>query len=277
MKRPVGAKNATIKNFPNNAIELKLRVPARICAAKKRSMLDGKVVFISGGTGFIGTALCQTCAEYGATVIFSYYNNAEKAGELQQTVPGSRRIQINLKDVADTTEKIEVLYQEVEKIDVLVNNAGVSQVMPFAMLEEEDLDYMLDVNVKGTVFLTKAVVRGMIRNKSGVIVNIGSIAGHRMFDVPVHYALSKAALTGFTFSLASELKRFGIRVNSVVPGLIEDGVSKNLPEELRADFTKHCAAGRSGTGREVAEVVCFLASDRASYINGQNIVVDGGI
>ena len=240
-------------------------------------MLDGKIVFVSGGTGFLGSAICQACAEYGATVIFSYHKNGEKAETLQSTVKGSRGIQINLKDVTDITDKIEQLYREIERIDVLVNNAGVSQIMPFAMLEEEDLDYMLDVNVKGTVFLTKAVVRGMIRHRSGVIVNIGSIAGHRMFDVPVHYALSKAAIAGFTYSLAAELKRFGIRVNSVVPGLLEDGISKGIPEDLQEDFTKHCAVGRPGRGREVAETVCFLASDRASYINGQNIFVDGGI
>jgi NAD(P)-dependent dehydrogenase (short-subunit alcohol dehydrogenase family) len=242
-----------------------------------KNMLDNKVVFVSGGTGYLGSAICRACTEYGASVIFSYYKHEDKAQELLDTIKGTKAIQLNLKDVSDTTAKIEGLYQEIERIDVLVNNAGVSQVMPFAMLEEEDLDYLLNVNVKGAVFLTKAVVRGMIRQRSGVIVNIGSIAGHRMFDVPVHYALSKAAIAGFTYALAAELKRFGIRVNSVVPGLLEDGVGKGVPEDLREDFSKHCAAGRPGTGREVADMVCFLASDRASYINGQHIFVDGGI
>jgi 3-oxoacyl-[acyl-carrier protein] reductase len=98
-----------------------------------------------------------------------------------------------------------------------------------------------------------------------------------MFDVPVHYALSKAAIAGFTYALAAELKRFGIRVNSVVPGLLEEGIATGIPEHLQKDFTQHCAAGRPASGREIAEVVCFLVSDRASYINGQNIFVDGGI
>jgi 3-oxoacyl-[acyl-carrier protein] reductase len=240
-------------------------------------MLDHKVVFVSGGTGFIGTAICQACVDYGAQVIFSYYQQVEKAQALAKSLRNCRNVQINLKDVNDINQKIDKIYQEIDKIDVLVNNAGISQVLPFAMLEEEDLDDTLAVNVKGTVFLTKAVARRMIKHKRGVIINIGSIAGQRMLEVPVHYALSKAAISGFTYALAAEFKRFNIRVNSVVPGLIEEGISRYIPDDLKADFNKHCAAGRPGSGREVAEVVCFLASDRASYINGQNICVDGGI
>jgi 3-oxoacyl-[acyl-carrier protein] reductase len=89
--------------------------------------------------------------------------------------------------------------------------------------------------------------------------------------------MTKAAISGFTFALAGELKRFGIRVNSVVPGLLDGGVGQGVPEALRNDFIEHCAAGRAGTAREVAELICFLASDRAGYINGQNIAIDGGI
>lgn len=240
-------------------------------------MLKGKTVFISGGTGFIGSEICRLCAEYGAKVIFSYLENREKAEELLSSIEGSIGVQLDLRDIKDVNRKIEDLYKQIGAIDVLVNNAGVAQIMPLAMLEEEDLDYTLDISVKGTVFLTKAVVRGMIRNKRGNVVNIGSIAGHRLYDVPVHYALSKAAISGFTYSLANEFKRFGIRVNSVVPGLIEGGISKAIPDEQREDFISHCAVGRPGTAREVAEVVCFLASDRSSYINAQNIFVDGGI
>ncbi len=240
-------------------------------------MLENKTVFVSGGTGYLGSDICRTFAGYGAKVIFSFHESKEKAEELMNEIKGSRGVRINMKDVHDIKKKIDQMHERIEAVDVLVNNAGVSQVMPFSMLEEEDVDFMLDVNVKGTVFLTKAVVRRMIKRRQGVIINIGSIAGHRMFDVPVHYALSKAAISGFTFALAVELKRFGIRVNSVVPGMLEEGVSNGIPEELRQDYLKHCATGRPGTGREVAEVVCFLASDRARYINGQNIFIDGGI
>ncbi|MDR1701564.1 MAG: SDR family oxidoreductase [Sporomusaceae bacterium] len=240
-------------------------------------MLQGKKVFVSGGSGFIGAEICRACAEYGAAVYFSYYENEEAAEKLAAEIQGAQAIKLNLRDVADITAKIETLYQTVELMDVLVNNAGTSQIMPFSMLAEEDVDYLLDVNVKGTVFLTKAVIRRMIKHRKGTVVNLGSIAGHRMFDVPVHYAFSKAAISGFTMSLTAELKRYGIRVNSVVPGLIAGGIGQGIPPELQEKFTDHCAAGRPGTAREIAEVVCFLASERASYVNGQNIFVDGGI
>jgi NAD(P)-dependent dehydrogenase (short-subunit alcohol dehydrogenase family) len=106
---------------------------------------------------------------------------------------------------------------------------------------------------------------------------MGSIAGTRLLDVPVTYAMSKAAMSGFTFSLATEVKKFGIRVNTIIPGMIEGGVSNGVPDDLKNDFIKHCVTGRTGKGEEVAELVCFIASDKAAYINGQNITIDGGI
>ena len=133
------------------------------------------------------------------------------------------------------------------------------------------------MNLKGTIFLTRAVVRGMVRRKRGTIVNIGSIAGHRILDVPVTYAVSKAALTGLTVALAAELRRFKVRVNTVIPGLMEGGVSGGVPDDLRQEFLDHCLAGRAGKAEEVAAAVCFLASDEASYINGQHLCVDGGV
>jgi 3-oxoacyl-[acyl-carrier protein] reductase len=240
-------------------------------------MLTGKTIFISGGTGHLGLEICRTCHEYGGRVIFSYHQNHEAAKKLLDEIPDSKAVSIDLLNVNSIKEAIEKLYQEVNIIDVLVNNAAVSQIMPLPLIEEEDIDWIMDVNIKGTLFITKNILKGMIRNKTGVIVNVGSIAGTRMLDVPVTYAMTKAAINGFTFALASELKRFGIRVNSVVPGLLDGGVGQGVPETLRKDFIAHCAAGRAGKASEVAEVICFLASERANYINGQNIAVDGGI
>lgn len=240
-------------------------------------MLAGKIAFVSGGTGYIGTEICRTLARYGAQVIFSYHGNEEKAGALVKELNGARAVQLNFRDAKQITGTIETLYKEINRIDILVNNAAVSQVMPFAMLEEEDVDLAIDINMKGPIFLTKAVVRGMIRNKSGVIVSMGSIAGERVLAVPIMYAMTKASISGFTYALAPELKKFGIRVNSVVPGLLDGGVAQGVPGDLKTEFMKHCAAGRPGTAQEVAEVVAFLASDKASYINGQAIHVNGGI
>lgn len=240
-------------------------------------MFEQQKVLVSGGTGYLGEAICRACAGYGAEVFFTWHANEEKATQLTAELAGSRAIRLDIRDQAKVNETISALHREIEAFDVLINNAAVSQIMPFSMLESEDLDLLLDVNVKGTVFLTKAVVRPMIRRKQGTVVNIGSLAGHRMLDVPVHYALSKAAVAGFGMALAAELKRYNIRVNTVSPGLLADGVARGVPETQLQDYLKHCASGRPGTAAEVAETVCFLASGRSGYLNGQNIFVDGGI
>lgn len=240
-------------------------------------MLEGKTVFVSGGTGHIGSEICRTCCRYGATVIFSYHGNEGKARELARDLPGGKAVALDLRNVAGINTAMDILMRESGPVDVLVNNAGISHVMPLALVEEPDADLVFDANIKGTLFLTRALIKGMIRKNKGVIINIGSIAGERMLDVPVTYAMSKAAMTGLTVSLAVELKKFNIRVNTVIPGLIDGGVGSGVPDRQREDFIAHCATGRAGTAREVAEVICFLASDRASYVNGQHITVDGGV
>lgn len=239
-------------------------------------MLTGKIALVSGGTGYIGSEICRALTRYGARVIFSFHNNETKARELMEEING-KAVQLNLREVSQINRVVEELYKEEERIDILVNNAAISQIMPMAMLEEEDVDLVLDINMKGTIFLTRAVVRGMIRHKAGTIISMGSIAGERILAVPLTYAMTKSSINGFTYALASELRKFGIRVNSVIPGLLAGGVAQGVPEDLQAEFIKHCAAGRAGTAQEIAEVVAFLASERASYINGQNIHVNGGI
>jgi len=239
-------------------------------------MLKGKTVFVSGGTGYLGSGICGLAAEYGAKVLFSYNRNEAEAAEVEKKT-GGKAFRIDMRDVPAMSGVVDRLARENGPIDVLVNNAAVSNIMPLAMLEEEDVDQALDINVKGTLFLTRAFVKGMIASRRGAIVNIGSIAGNRILDVPITYAASKAAINGITYALTAELKRFNIRVNSVIPGMLDGGVSKGVPPGHREDFLKHCATGRPGTAREIAEVVCFLSSDRASYVNGQQIVVDGGV
>lgn len=240
-------------------------------------MLSGKTLMVTGGSGHIGSEICRTAHRHGARILFTYHRHVDAAQALLAELPGALAVPMNILDVADIARAVGELEQQAGRIDILVNNAGISQIMPLPLVEEEDVDLIMDVNIKGNFFVTKSVVKGMIRNRQGAIVNVGSIAGSRMLDVPVTYAMTKAAINGMTFALAAELKRFGIRVNSVVPGLIDGGVGKGVPAALRDDFIAHCGAGRAGQAAEVAELICFLASERASYINGQNIAVDGGL
>lgn len=244
-------------------------------------MLKDRTAFVTGGTGAVGAAIVRCLATHGARVGFSFFHDEDKARQLERELSGhgnrAKGYALDVLDQSAATAIAEQAAQELGAVDILVNNAGITQVMPFALLEEEDWDRVMDVNVKGMFLVTKAFVRGMIRRKRGAVVNLGSLAGMRVLEVPVHYATAKSAVVGFTLSLARELARYNVRVNAVVPGLLTDGVSSNVPDQQREDYLLHCTAGRAGKPEEVAELVAFLASDRAAYINAQAIHIDGGI
>ncbi len=244
-------------------------------------LLKNKKVIITGGTGALGEKICAEFAKEGADILFTYHTNKEKALKLAKSLSrGKNRVIPYCLSTLDakSIEAMAVLAKkEFKHIDILVNNAGITQVMPFPLIEEDDWDKVMNVNVKGYFMVTKEVSRLMLEQKTGVITNIGSLAGHRMLEVPVHYATAKAAIMGFTLSLARELARYHIRVNNIVPGLLKGGIGQNVPEKQYNEYIKYCLAGRPGEPEEVARVVAFISSDQASYINGQNIMVDGGI
>ena len=244
-------------------------------------MLKGRTAFVTGGTGAVGSAIVRVLAREGAAVAYSYHSNAAKAAELDaQLAAAGARVRSYPLDVLDGAAAA-VLAERIEKdlgpVDILVNNAGITQVLPLALIEEADWDRVMDTNVKGTFLVTKAFVRGMIRRRRGAVVNMGSLAGMRVLDVPVHYATAKSAIVGFTLSLAREVGRYGIRVNAVVPGMLTEGVSANVPERSQEEYKRFCTLSRAGRPEEVAELVAFLAGDRAGYINAQAIFIDGGL
>jgi 3-oxoacyl-[acyl-carrier protein] reductase len=257
-------------------------------------ILAGKTAFVTGGSGAVGAAIVRVMAREGCRVAFSYNSGEERARSLVAQIAaggprsddpadeeGTRRqvaaYPLDVLDAKASQRLAETIERELGPVDILVNNAGVAQVLPFAMIEEADWDSMMDVNMKGAFLVTKAFLRGMIRRKRGNVINMSSLAGVRMLEVPVHYATAKSAMLGFTLSLARELGRYGVRVNAVVPGMLTDGVSVNVPARQQEEYKRYCALSRIGTPEEVAELVAFLASDRAAYINGQAIAVDGGI
>jgi NAD(P)-dependent dehydrogenase (short-subunit alcohol dehydrogenase family) len=240
-------------------------------------MLEGRIAFVTGGSGAVGAAIVRCLARHGAQVAFSFHSQETKARELESELTrAGRRVAAFPLDVVDGAAALRLAETVAQQFGP-VDNAGVTQVMPFALIEEEDWDRVMDVNVKSLFLVTKAFLRPMIRRKRGAIVNLGSLAGQRVLEVPVHYATAKSAVVGFTLSLARELARYQIRVNAVVPGLLTDGVSAQVPDPQRVDYEQHCTLGRAGKPEEVAELVAFLASDRAAYINAQAIHIDGGI
>jgi 3-oxoacyl-[acyl-carrier protein] reductase len=244
-------------------------------------LLENKKVLITGGTGALGEKLCDVFSREGADVAFNYEKSRDKAAGVLALIEKNKRhglaFQCSVLDKAGITAMVNDIIAAFGRIDILVNNAGITQVMPFALIEEEDWDLMMDVNVKGMFLVTKAVVRKMIAARAGCLINLGSLAGVRLLEVPVHYATSKAAIGGFTLSLAKELARYNIRANCIVPGMLSGGIGLNVPEKQYQEYMKYCSAGRPGKPEEVAELAAFLASDRAAYINAQNLLVDGGL
>lgn len=243
--------------------------------------LAGKRALITGGSRGLGRAMARAFAAEGARVAFTYARDEEAAArtldELRAAAPDARGYKVSVLDFPGTEAIVRELEADWGGLDVLVNNAGVSQGLPLALVEEEDWDRVMDVNVKGAFLTARAVLKGMIRRRTGVVLNIGSLAGTRILDAPVHYCASKAALKGMTQALAKEVARYQIRVLCLAPGLLEDGVGRNLPEHRLADYLKHCALGRVGTFDEVARFASFLVSDANTYMSGETVVMDGGL
>jgi 3-oxoacyl-[acyl-carrier protein] reductase len=244
-------------------------------------LLAEKRILVTGGTRGLGRALCRTFAAEGARVAFTYTRDEEtRRGTLEDVErvgAEGRAYRVSVLDTVGTSAMVKDIEAAWGAIDILVNNAGVTQNLPLALLEEEDFDHVMDINVKGTYLTSRAVLRGMIRRKAGTILNMGSLAGVRMISAPIHYCASKAAIVGLTEAISKEVARYDIRVLCLAPGLLEDGVGKNLPEHRLADYLQHCSLGRVGTFDETARLAAFLVSDRNSYMNGETVLADGGI
>jgi 3-oxoacyl-[acyl-carrier protein] reductase len=209
--------------------------------------LAGRRALVTGGSRGLGRAICVALAGAGARVAFTSTQGGDASRDTLVACEASgaeaRHFQASVVDSAAMVSVVEALEAAWGGVDVLVNNAGVIQNLPLALIEEDDWDHVLDVNLKGAFLSSRAVLRGMIRRRSGVILNIGSVAGVRMTEAPVHYTASKAALTGLTAAMAREVARYQIRVLCLAPGLMSEGASRNLPEHRLRDFHAHCALG----------------------------------
>ena len=240
--------------------------------------LSGKIALITGASRGIGAAIGDTLAQAGAKVIgtATSENGAAAIGERLAQWGGEGRV---LDSAAEGS--IEALIGEIEKangkLDILVNNAGITRDNLLMRMKEEEWDDIMQVNLKSVFRASKAVLRGMMKQRGGRIINLTSVVGVMGNPGQTNYAAAKAGLIGFSKSLAREVGSRGITVNCVAPGFIDTDMTRALPEEQRAFFESQTALGRLGDVQDIADTVLFLASDQAKYITGQTLHVNGGM
>lgn len=241
-----------------------------------------RVAVVTGGSRGIGRAVALRLAQDGCDVAVLYAGNDEAARETVQAIEAlGRRARAWKCDVASADECAAVCKEvasELGCVDVLVNNAGVTRDNLLGRIKDEDFDRVIDVNLKGTFNMVKALYRTWLRNKgTGRIVNVSSVVGLMGNAGQANYAASKAGLIGLTKSVARELAPRGVTCNAVAPGFIETDMTAALSDEVRASYDKQIPLGHMGSAEDVAQVVAFLASPAAAYVTGEVIRVDGGI
>jgi 3-oxoacyl-[acyl-carrier protein] reductase len=243
--------------------------------------LSGKAALITGGSRGIGRSIALRLARQGADVAFSYRGNVDAAkataAEIESIGTKAAAIQGDVKDPASAEAVVKSTLEAFGKVDILVNNAGITRDDLIMRMSEEAWREVLETNLFGAFWMTKAVTRPMLKARAGRIVNITSVSGQAGQMGQANYSSAKAGLIGLTKATARELASRGITVNAVAPGFVLTELTKDLPEALQAEITSRTPLGRFGTTEEVADAVAFLASDEAGYITGQVLAVDGGL
>ncbi len=240
--------------------------------------LNGKTALITGASRGIGAAIADTLAQAGAAVIgtATSESGATAIGQRLAQYQGAGRV-LNIGEAQSVENLIADVEKQYGKIDILVNNAGITRDNLLMRMKDEDWDAVMDVNLKSVFRASKAVLRGMMKQRSGRIITITSVVGTMGNAGQCNYSAAKAALQGFSKSLAREAGSRGITVNCVAPGFIDTDMTRALPEDTRKMFEAQTSLGRFGEPQDIADAVLFLASDQARYITGQTLHVNGGM
>ncbi|MCI0370739.1 MAG: 3-oxoacyl-[acyl-carrier-protein] reductase [candidate division NC10 bacterium] len=243
--------------------------------------LSGRVALVTGGSRGIGRAICEALADAGAAVAINYQGSERAAREVAREIAEAGGIADIFQADVSERDAVQRMKKQVlarfGRVDLLVNNAGITRDRTFVRMDEEAWAAVLSVNLNGVFYCTKAFLDGMLERGYGRIVHISSIVGQIGNLGQANYAAAKAALLGFTKTLAKELATKGITVNAVAPGFIETEMVAAVPEEIRGKIVTQIPMRRLGTPQEVAKAVVFLVSDEASYITGQTLNVNGGM
>ncbi|MHC4503449.1 MAG: SDR family NAD(P)-dependent oxidoreductase, partial [Planctomycetota bacterium] len=257
----------------------------RLGVAMVKSGTDVSRCLVFGGSGALGGVVCKALASRGGRVAFTYHTGVARATELVPELPDGLAFPLDLTSVPDIERTVDEVAKEFGGIDAFIQCAAVAITVRseeatvhhrMPQVDEKGWDRMMDVNAKSTFFAVRRVSEIMKSTGGGNIVLIGSIDGVKPVPAPVHYAASKGALRGMTQAMAKELGEHNIRVNLVAPGVLEDGVSRALPENLLKEYIKHCGLRRVGRLSEIAEIVAWIATEN-TYVTGETILVDGGL
>ncbi len=245
------------------------------------TQLADRVAVVTGASRGIGRAIALELARRGATVVVNYLRSSEAADEVVRQISeaggAAMAVKADVSDLEQATALITAAIDAYGKIDIIVNNAGTTRDTLIMRMKEEEWDIVINTNLKSAWNCCKAVVRPMMKNRFGRIINITSVSGIAGNEGQTNYSASKAGLIGLTKALAREVGSRGITVNAVAPGFVETDLTAGLPEELMAELHKRLVIKRLGTVEDVAYAAAFLASEEASYITGQVLSVDGGL
>jgi len=245
-------------------------------------MADAKrTILVTGGSRGIGRGICMAFAHVDNHIFFNYASDAEAAAQTEKLVSeaGGRATgtRVNVASEKEVSEFVRRALDETGRINVLVNNAGITRDGLIVRMKEADWDDVLDINLKGAFHCIKAVSKIMLKQRSGRIINVSSVVGASGNPGQANYVASKAGIIGLTKAVAKELASRNIAVNAVAPGFIETDMTASMPDKAREAMVAQIPLGRAGTAQDIASAVVFLASDQAAYITGQVIHVSGGM